>query len=283
MTAADDTRAQRRELAPLPPMPSLLTVVRARARVEELTFVRDRMALFFTFFFPLVLLLIFGSVFNKTLSSGVTFAQYFVAGMIASGLVGTGFQNLAISIPIEREDGTLKRLSGTPLPKAAYFAGKVVLILQSLIAQVVLLLLIGMLLFGVKLPTSGTKWFTFGWLLVLGTITCTLLGLAFSSVPKNGRGAPAIVSPVVIVLQFISGVFFVFSDLPKWMQTLSAVFPLKWLCQGMRSVFLPDSAAATEPAGSWELGRVALVLGIWAVIGAIACATTFRWQRRGDR
>jgi ABC-2 type transport system permease protein len=283
MTAADDTRAREADLAPLPPMPSLLTVVRARARVEELAFVRDRMALFFTFFFPLVLLLIFGSVFNKTIEPGVTFSQYFVAGMIASGLVGTGFQNLAISIPIEREDGTLKRLSGTPLPKAAYFAGKVVLVLQSLVAQVVLLLLIGMLLFGVKLPSTGAKWFTFAWLLVLGTIACTLLGLAFSSVPKTGRGAPAIVSPVVIILQFVSGVFFVFSELPKWMQSISAIFPLKWLCQGMRSVFLPDSFATTEPAGSWELGRVALVLGIWVLIGAIACATTFRWQRRDDR
>lgn len=280
MSSLPRTRKAGEQVAP---MPSLLTVSLARAQVERITFVRDRLALFFTFFFPLVLLLIFGSVFNSNIAPGVTFSQYFVAGMIASGLVGTGFQNLSISIPIDREDATLKRLSGTPLPKAAYFAGKVALILQGLIAQLILLLLIGVTLFGVKLPSTAAKWFTFGWLLVLGTVTCTLLGIAFSSVPKTGRGAPAIVTPIVIVLQFVSGVFFVFSQLPPWMRTLSSLFPLKWLCQGMRSVFLPDSFTANEPAGSWELGRVALVLTIWAVIGAVACATTFRWQKRGER
>lgn len=267
----------------LPPMPSLLSVSLARAHVERLAFVRDRLALFFTFFFPLVLLLIFGSVFNTNIAAGVTFSQYFVAGMIASGLLSTGFQNLAIAIPIEREDGTLKRLAGTPLPKAAYFAGKVSLILTGLVVQVILLLAIGVALFGIKLPATGAKWVTFIWLLLLGTLVCTLLGIAFSSVPKTGRGAPAIVTPIVIILQFISGVFFRFSDLPPWMRTLSSLFPLKWLCQGMRTVFLPASFTATEPGGAGGLGRVALVLGVWAVIGAVACVTTFRWQRRGER
>jgi hypothetical protein len=41
---------------------------------------------------------------------------------------------------------------------------------------------------------------------------------------------------------------------------MAALFPLKWLCQGMRSVFLPDSFQRQELAGSWELGRTALVL-----------------------
>jgi ABC-2 type transport system permease protein len=264
------------------PMPSLASLALARTKVEYLMFVRDRRALVFTFAFPLILLLIFGSVFKGNINGGVKFSQYFVAGMIASGLVYTGFQNLAIAIPLEREDGTLKRLSGTPLPKAAYFAGKVALVLLSLVAQVGLLLLIGVTMFQVKLPDSGAKWLTFGWLLLLGLLSCTLLGIAFSSIPKTGRGAPALVSPVVLVLQFTSGVFFIFSQLPSWMQSLASLFPLKWLCQGMRSVFLPDSYQLQEPAHSWELGRTALVLGVWVILGAVACATTFRWQRRGD-
>ena len=264
-------------------MPPLARVAAARCRVELLTFVRDRRALVFTFMFPLILLLIFGSVFNTVMAGGVTFSQYFVAGMIASGLMYTGFQNLAIQIPMEREDGTLKRLAGTPLPKAAYFAGKVGLVLVSLIAQVALLLLIGVAFFKVTLPNTPQRWLTVGWVLLLGLLVCTLLGIAFSSIPKTGRGAPALVSPVVLVLQFTSGVFFPYYQLPPWMQRLASLFPLKWLCQGMRSVFLPDSFTFKEAAGSWELGRVALVLVVWVVIGAIACATTFRWQRRNER
>ena len=87
----------------------------------------------------------------------------------------------------------------------------------------------------------------------------------------------------MLVLQFTSGVFFVFSQLPTWMQHVASLFPLKWLTQGMRSVFLPDSFATQEVAKSWELPQVALVLAIWTVIGAVLAITTFRWQRRGER
>jgi len=106
--------------------------------------------------------------------------------------------------------------------------------------------------------------------------------VAFSSVARTGRSAPAMVTPVALVLQFTSGVFFVFTQLPTWMQQIAAVFPLKWMTQGMRSVFLPDSFAAEEPAGSWELGRVALILAVWCVAGLVLCLLTFRWTTRRD-
>jgi ABC-2 type transport system permease protein len=50
----------------------------------------------------------------------------------------------------------------------------------------------------------------------------------------------------------------------------------------MRSVFLPDSFATQEPTGTWELGRVALVLGGWCVLGFILCINTFRWSTKRD-
>ena len=82
---------------------------------------------------------IFGSVFKDTIAPGVKFSQYFVAGMIASGMVNSGFQQLAIMIPMERDSGTLKRLRGTPMPLASYFIGKSILVLASMIIQTVLL------------------------------------------------------------------------------------------------------------------------------------------------
>ena len=90
----------------------------AGSRIELLPFVRDREAAFFTMLLPVLLLVVFGSAFSGDVAPGVTFSQYFLAGMIASGIVYTSFQNLAISIPQERDDGTLKRLQGTPMPKA---------------------------------------------------------------------------------------------------------------------------------------------------------------------
>ena len=104
-----------------------------------------------------------------------------------------------------------------------------------------ILLAVGVLAYGVDLP-SGSDWFTFVWVAALGSAACTLLGIAVSSLAKNGRSASAMVTPIALVLQFISGVFFLFSQVPVWMQTIASFFPLKWMAQGLRSVFLPDVA-----------------------------------------
>ncbi|WP_308470754.1 hypothetical protein [Rathayibacter tritici] len=48
----------------------------------------------------------------------------------------------------------------------------------------------------------------------------------------------------------------------------------------MRAVFLPSGFEEAEVNGSWDLGGVALVLGIWLVVGLIACRFGFRWIRR---
>ena len=73
-----------------------------RIGIELKQFFRDRESAVFNFLLPMILLVIFGSVFGgqELGDSGITFAQYFVAGMIASGILYTSFQNLAISIPM---------------------------------------------------------------------------------------------------------------------------------------------------------------------------------------
>ena len=262
---------------------SAFTMGIGRVGIELKQFFRDRESAVFNFLLPMILLVIFGSVFSGQVlgNSGITFSQYFVAGMIASGILYTSFQYLAIAIPMEREDGTLKRLQGTPLPPAAFFIGKIGMVFVAYIAQVTILIAVGVLFFGIDIPSTPLAIFTFIWVSILGLIAFTLLGIAYSVVPKQGRGAAALVSPVVLVLQFTSGVFFVFSDLPQWMQSFASLFPLKWLTQAMRSVFLPDSAAAMEVSGSWELGMTAIVLVIWIILGALLATFFFRWTPRG--
>jgi len=263
-------------------MTSLPVLGARQGGIEIKQFLRSREAVVFTMLFPVLLLAIFGAIFTQEIAPGVTLRQYFVTGMIASGLLVVGFQNLAIQIPIDRDRGVLKRLRGTPMPKAAYFLGKVALVLVIGVAETALLLAVANLFYGVDLPATAEKWLTFGWVSALGITACTLGGIAFSSLARSGRGAPAMVTPVAFVLQFISGVFFVYTQLPSWMQQVAALFPLKWMCQGMRSVFLPESFAAQEPAGSWELGRVALVLAAWCVGGLVLCLLTFRWTTKRD-
>jgi ABC-2 type transport system permease protein len=259
--------------------PSAIRIGIHRGKIEILQFMRQRESVVFTMLFPLILLAIFGSVFSNSIAEGVTFSQYFVAGMIASGLVNTGFQQLAIMIPVERDFGTLKRLRGTPMPAISYFIGKSILVTVSMVIQVVLLLAAGVAFFGVSLPRSADKWLLLAGLLILGSACSTVLGIAFSTIPKSGRGASAVVSPVVIILQFFSGVFFIFTDLPGWMQQVAAIFPLKWMTQGARSVFLPDSFAVREVAGNWETGRTFAIIAAWLIVGLIFAIRTFSWER----
>jgi ABC-2 type transport system permease protein len=254
----------------------------ARTGIEVRQFFRERDHFIFTFAFPVILLFIFGSVFSDDIVPGVSFTQYFAAGMVASGVVLSSFQSLAISIAVERDDGSLKRLRGTPMPPAAYFLGKIGLVLVTSLIQAAILLLIGSLAFGLNLPTSPELWLRFAWVFVLGTAAGTVVGIAYSSVALSAKSAAAVVSPVVIVLQFVSGVFFVFTEIPGWMQTVGSAFPLKWLAQGMRSVFLPGSFEASEASHSWQLPQTALILAAWTVIGLVLCLRTFRWQRRDD-
>jgi ABC-2 type transport system permease protein len=262
------------------PLPTVAGVSRARSSVELKEFFRQREAVVFTVLLPVLLLVVFGAVLTYQIGGGVSFTQYFMAGIIGAGILGAGLQNMAIGIATERSDGTLKHLAGTPMPKSAYFVGKVAQVLAVTVLIVAVLLAVGVLFYDVDLP-SGRDWLTFVWVTLLGAAACTLLGIAVSSLAKNGRSASATVTPFALVLQFISGVFFQFQQLPEWMQAIASIFPLKWMTQGLRSVFLPDALAAQEPAGSWELGRVALVLAVWCVAGLVLCVLTFRWQDRG--
>jgi ABC-2 type transport system permease protein len=162
---------------------------------------------------------------------------------------------------------------------SSYFIGKSILVTILMILQTALLLFFGSVMFDLNLPSDPSLWLNFTWLVILGSACSTVLGIAFSVVPKSGRGASAVVSPIVIILQFFSGVFFVFTSLPIWMQQFAAIFPLKWLTQGMRSVFLPEDFATQEVAGDWELGKTALVLVLWLIIGLFISIRTFKWSR----
>ncbi|WP_445525205.1 ABC transporter permease [Streptomyces cyslabdanicus] len=252
-----------------------------RGALEIRQFFRQREQVVFTFAFPVVFLFLFASIFrDKVGDTGVTASQLYVPSMLASGIMSTSFQSLGISIAVERDEKVLRRLRGTPMPPTAYFLGKIWLVLFTGILETAVLLLVGTTLYDVRLPSDAALWFDFAWIFVLGLTGCALLGIAISSVPRSAKSASSVVVLPFLVLQFISGVYILVDTIPGWMLNIGALFPLKWLCQGLRGVFLPDSAQVLEQAGSWEFGRIALVLAAWCVGGLVLCLLTFRWKDR---
>ncbi|EST21442.1 ABC transporter permease [Streptomyces roseochromogenus] len=254
-----------------------------RGGLEIKQFFRLREQVVFTFSFPVVFLFLFASIFHDHVGhAGVTASQLYVPAMTASGIMSTSFQSLGISIAVERDEKVLRRLRGTPMPPAAYFLGKIWLVLFTAVLETAILLAVGTACYGVHLPSDPGRWFDFAWIFVLGLTACALLGIAISSVPKSAKSASSVVVLPFLVLQFVSGVYIAIGTIPGWMLDIGALFPLKWLCQGLRGVFLPDSAMVLEQAHAWEFGRIALVLGAWCVGGLALCLLTFRWKNRRD-
>ncbi|HEY7722475.1 MAG TPA: ABC transporter permease [Pedococcus sp.] len=262
---------------------SLAVIAADRTVLELKMYFREKEAVIFSFLFPVMMLSLFSTVFGDSFAEGgspISAGQFFLPGMVAGGVMLTSFQTLALSVAMERDDGTLKRLRSTPMPPAGYFLGKVGLVAATSLSQFALLLAVAALVFGVELPTSASAWLTFAWVFVLGVSSGTVLGTAYSSL-ATARSAGALVIGPVIVLQFISGVYFAYGDIPPWLQQVAAVFPLKWVAQGMRSVFYPAGMEGAEVAGSWEHGLTAVVLTAWLLVGAVVCARTFSWFKRG--
>lgn len=267
--------------------PGRLRVGVSRIGYETKSYFRSPDAVFFTFLFPVIMLGIFTAAFSSAGdiqpgpgTEGISVGAYYLPGMLAAGMLLSGVQNLAVDIAGEKGDGTLKRLGGTPLSPVSYFIGKIGQVFVTGVLQAALLLLVAATVLGIALPTTTEAWLTFAWVFVLGTTTSALLGIALSAVPRSAKSATAVVIPIVLVLQFISGVYLRFSQLPEWMQNLASIFPLKWMAQGMRAVFLPDDFKVLEQNGEWDLGMVAIVLVAWLVIGLVVSRITFRWIRR---
>lgn len=256
-----------------------------RTILELKMYFREKEAVFFSFAFPILMLSLFSIIFGDQITTenadGVSAARFFLPGMAAAGVMLTSFQSMALSVAVERDDGTLKRLRATPMPAFSYFLGKVGLVGITSLAQFVLLLAVARFAFGVQLPTDAGRWGTFAWVFLLGVAGGTVLGIAYSSLASSARAVGALVIAPTLVLQFISGVYFAFTDLPDWLKQVASVFPLKWIAQGMRSVFFPNDWQTQEMAGTWEPGRTGLVLAAWLVVGLVVCARTFRWTKRG--
>lgn len=105
---------------------------------------------------------------------------------------------------------------------------------------------------------------------------CTALGLAIGRCCPSSRAASGILTPVVIILQIVSGLFLPLSQLPAWMVHGFSILPVRWSAELMREAFLPATAAVAEPTGAWETGKGLAVVTAWLVGGVVAAVVITR-------
>lgn len=186
----------------------------------------------------------------------------------------------AYTLAMEREDGTLLRAKAVPNGMVGYVAGQLVLHMVSVVPLLAVILIPSAVLFDDLVPTGAAGWLTALWVLVLGMLATLPIGMIIGAVvPSTQKVFTWGMTPFMAVTA-ISGVFLPVQALWGWVQAVAQVFPIYWLALGMRSAFLPDTAAALELTGSWRTLETVLVLAAWAVAGALVAPVVLRRMAR---
>jgi ABC-2 type transport system permease protein len=253
---------------------SAAALVLHQFRYEQKVFWRSPPAVFFTVMFPVLILVIFSSIFGsgEIEELGVDGATYYVPGIITLSIVSATLVNVAMRIVEMRESGRLKRLRGTPLPSWAYFGGR---ICNALVVSVLMLLIvsaIGHFVYDVALPTETIPALLVT--LVVGTFTFCSLGLALSCAIPSEEAAPPITNFSVLPLYFISGVFVPESEIPQGALDFASIFPIRPFFQCIFTAYDPTTTGAGFEWG--HLGFIAL----WGVAGLLITLRFFRWTPR---
>lgn len=186
----------------------------------------------------------------------------------------------AFALAMAREDGTLLRYKAVPHGLGGYFTSQLLFHGLSAVPSLLIILVPSFLLFDDLMASGAGGWLTVIWVLALGMLATMPLGMILGALVPNTQKVPTWGTLPIAVLVGISGIFFPLQNLWGWVQIIAQIFPVYWLGLGMRSAFLPDSAAALELGGSWRTPETVLVLTAWAVAGMIITPFVLRRMAR---
>ncbi len=252
-----------------------IKLVGRQVRFEQLSFWLNPVGAVFTVGFSVVFLVLLGASAGHSRISfygNIRLIQYYVPGFVAYGVMAACFNILAITLVNRREMGLLKRLRLSPLPTWILLAAIMVNSMIVAVVEVVLLLAVGWVAFGVHLPGSMAA---FAVALVVGMLSFTALGVAMSTVVPNQDAAGPLVSIVFFVLLFLSGLWFPLAP-GSGLSRFSAYFPVHHF---IAAVFAPFHTA--HGASPWAWNDLSVV-AVWGVVGALVAVRRWQWSpRRG--
>jgi ABC-2 type transport system permease protein len=237
------------------------------------TSLRNPRARFFTFFFPIVLLVIFTGVFGHgtTTIDGVhvKLSRFYVPGILAVSIVVAAYANLVISIATLRESGVLKRRRATPVPPALLIAGQALSSLAISTIMATLLLVIGKILYGVGMAPAAIA--AIACTALIGTLAFACIGYAVSGLIGSPDAAQPIVQATMMPLWFISGVFIPTANISGTLHTVGSLFPVEPLANGLQVAAVHSSFTSAISPGDL------LALAAWGLAAAAFAALRFSW------
>jgi ABC-2 type transport system permease protein len=241
-------------------------------------FLRRRTAVFFTFFFPAIIILIFGALVNTAGGTGGLFTEppgYYVPGYLAVVVLFTPLSRVGSEVARHREDNRFEKLATTPLRRWEWLAAQTLVNVGIIgVAAAGILLLV--------VAVTGAS-IVFSPLLVpfvvLGVALFCGLGAILGSLSDSSDGVIAASNGIALPLLFLSETFVPQSLLPEWLPLW--VSPLTYFSRGVRAVAYepPDTLATSQVPGGLGVAEsnllvlAALTLAFF-VVGAVTLPRT---------
>ncbi len=194
-------------------------------------------------------------------------AAFLVPGILGMALMQLGVFG-AVPLVAQREKLILKRLGATPLPRWTLVGSNVALRLLIAIVQAILIMGIGVAVFGVTV--LGALWLMAA-IVVLGALTFISIGYLVAAFARTEEAANGIVQVIQFPMMFLSGVFFPLEIMPAVLRPVATFLPLTYLGDALRQVMVHGSPYAPLPVD-------VAVLAAWFVVCLGISARFFRWE-----
>jgi ABC-2 type transport system permease protein len=200
-------------------------------------------------------------------TSELNFISYFVPSILGMSVMQLGIFS-AIPLVADREQLILKRLAATPLRRWQLVVSNIATRLLLAIAQTVIIVAVGSVLFGVAI--SGSIAMTVGFVL-LGAVVFLAIGYVLASFAKTEDSANGMASVVQFPMMFLSGTFFPIDQMPEVLRAVARFIPLTYLSDALRQVMVNGTPFA-------PLWVCAVVLVGWLIVCLGIAARRFQWQ-----
>lgn len=199
---------------------------------------------------------------------GSRYIDFLLPGLLGLNLMSTSLWGIGFSIVDARIKKTLKLMTATPMRHWEYLLSHLLSRFFFLILETGVILVFGLLAFGVPLRGSVV---TVGLIVALGGLTFAGLGLACAARTQTLEGANGLMNLVAIPMWLVSGTFFSAERFPDALQPVIKALPLTALNNSLRAVML-------EGSGLSQLVGPLAVLAVWAVACFVLALRIFRWQ-----
>ncbi|MFW6321361.1 MAG: ABC transporter permease [Halohasta sp.] len=221
--------------------------IRAEAVAAWHSFLRRRTAVFFTFFFPVILVVIFGALVRTQPTDGGLFAEpaaYYIPGYLATVVLFTPLSRVGSEIARHRDDNRFEKLATTPLRRTEWLVAHT--LVNVVIIGIASLLILGLvvILTDATVPISSTLAMLVP-LVVLAVILFCGFGALLGRLADSQDGVIAASNTIALPLLFLSDTFITLEQLPEWFGPLVAISPLTYFARGVRAVTY--GPAAGEP------------------------------------